>query len=71
MKGTRYSEEQIIRILRELEEGKRVSEVCRDYGVSEQASRIHICVHLMTGMERVYLLTQSRQGAKNCWRLLA
>ena len=35
-KGTRYSEEQIIRILKEVEIGTSVAEVCRKYGVSEQ-----------------------------------
>jgi putative transposase len=35
-KGTRYTEEQIIRILKECESGTSVSEVCRKYGVSEQ-----------------------------------
>jgi putative transposase len=35
-KGTRYKEEQIIRILKEVEGGGSVSEVCRKYGVSEQ-----------------------------------
>jgi putative transposase len=35
MKGKRYTEEQIIRILKEAESGKTVSEVCRQYGVSE------------------------------------
>ena len=36
MKGTRYSEEQIIRILKEVESGKSVAQVCREQGVSEQ-----------------------------------
>ena len=36
MKGKRYSEEQIIRILKEIESGKAVKTVCRDHGVSEQ-----------------------------------
>ncbi len=36
MKGKRYSEEQIIRILREVEAGKSVAQVCREQGVSEQ-----------------------------------
>jgi len=36
MKGKRYSEEQIIRILREVESGKSVAQVCREQGVSEQ-----------------------------------
>jgi putative transposase len=35
-KGTRYTEEQIIRILKDVEGGTTVAEVCRKYGVSEQ-----------------------------------
>lgn len=35
-KGTRYKEEQIIRILKEVESGTTVAGVCRQYGVSEQ-----------------------------------
>ena len=35
-KGTRYKEEQIIRILKEVEGGTTVAEVCRKYAVSEQ-----------------------------------
>jgi len=37
MKGKRYTEEQIIRILKEAEAGKPVSQVCREHGVSEQS----------------------------------
>ena len=37
MKGKRYSEEQIIRILREVEAGKPIAQVCREHGVSEQS----------------------------------
>ena len=37
MKGKRYSEEQIIRILRELDGGKALAEVCRQHGVSQQS----------------------------------
>ena len=37
IKGKRYSEEQIVRILKEVEGGKPVSEVCRAHGVSEQS----------------------------------
>jgi len=37
MKGKRFSEEQIIRILRELSGGKPIAEVCRVHGVSEQS----------------------------------
>ena len=35
-KGKRYKEEQIVRILKEVEGGKAVSSVCRERGVSEQ-----------------------------------
>jgi putative transposase len=35
-KGTRYKEEQIIRILKEVEGGASVAEVCRKYEVAEQ-----------------------------------
>ena len=35
-KGTRYKEEQIIRMLKEVESGMTVAEVCRQYAVSEQ-----------------------------------
>jgi putative transposase len=35
-KGTRYNEEQIIRILKEVETGTSVAEVCRRYEVAEQ-----------------------------------
>jgi len=37
MKGKRYSEEQIDRILKEVEKGKPVADVCREHGVSEQS----------------------------------
>ena len=37
MKGRRYSEEQIVRILKAVEGGKPVAEVCREHGVSEQS----------------------------------
>ncbi len=35
MKGKRYTEEQIIGILKEVDSGGGVSSVCREYGVSE------------------------------------
>jgi putative transposase len=35
-KGTRYTEDQIIRILKEVEGGTTMAEVCRKYVVSEQ-----------------------------------
>ena len=37
-KGIRYSEEQIIRILKELETGTAIAEICRRYGGSRADS---------------------------------
>lgn len=36
MRKGRYTEEQIIRVLKEQESGVKVSELCRKYGISEQ-----------------------------------
>jgi len=38
MKSTRYTEEQIIRILQKVESGKSVASVCRQYNVAEPRS---------------------------------
>ncbi|WP_411202392.1 IS3 family transposase [Vibrio vulnificus] len=35
MKKSRYSETQIVKILKEVEVGRKVSEVCREYGISD------------------------------------
>jgi putative transposase len=35
MKGKRYSEEQIIGILKEVDAGMKVMDVCRNYGISD------------------------------------
>lgn len=35
MKKSRYSETQIVKILKEVEAGRLVKEVCRDYGISD------------------------------------
>jgi putative transposase len=37
MPGKRHSEEQIVYALRQVEGGKKVSEICREMGVSPQA----------------------------------
>lgn len=36
MRKSRYSEEQIIRVLLEVESGRTVKEVCREYGIANQ-----------------------------------
>lgn len=35
MKRSKYSETQIVRILKEVEGGRMVKEVCREYGISD------------------------------------
>jgi len=41
MKRSRFSEEQIIGVLREQEAGMKVSEVCREHGISEPTMQRH------------------------------
>jgi len=35
MKKSRYSETQIVKVLKEVEMGKLVKDICRDYGISD------------------------------------
>lgn len=35
MKGKRYSEEQIVRVLKEAEAGAKTTDLCRKYGISD------------------------------------
>jgi len=35
MKRSRYTETQIVKILKEVEAGRKVNEVCREYGISD------------------------------------
>jgi len=37
MKRKRYSDEQIVRVLKEAEAGAKTSDLCRKYGMSEQS----------------------------------
>jgi hypothetical protein len=36
MRKSRYSEEQIIRVLRQVESGQKIRDLCRELGISEQ-----------------------------------
>ena len=35
MKKTRFTESQILKVLKEQESGKKVGEICREYGISQ------------------------------------
>lgn len=35
MKRSRYTETQIVKILKEVEAGRKINEVCREYGISD------------------------------------
>jgi len=35
MKKTRYTESQIIKVLNEVEGGRKVKDICREYGISD------------------------------------
>jgi putative transposase len=35
VRKSRYSEEQIIGVLREVEQGRKVADVCRDHGIAQ------------------------------------
>ncbi len=35
MKKTRYTESQIIKVLNEVEGGRKIKDVCREYGISD------------------------------------
>jgi putative transposase len=59
MKRKRYTEEQIIRILSEIESGQTVAETCRKYTVSESA--VYRWRQKYRGMDR-----QSYAASRNC-----
>ena len=47
MKKSKFTEEQIISILKEQEQGLKVAEICRKHGIAEQ--------HIVTGKQSVLL----------------
>ncbi|MFV1991747.1 MAG: transposase [Acidimicrobiales bacterium] len=63
MKGKRYPEEQIIRILGEVESGKTVASVCRQYGVSE--ATVHRWRSNYRGMDQPQLKRLKELEAEN------
>lgn len=63
MKSKRYTEEQIIRILREVEVGQSVAALCRQYGVSE--ATVHRWRSKYRGMDQGSLKRLKELGAEN------
>jgi putative transposase len=62
-KGKRYTEEQIIRILREVEAGKLITSVCRQYNVSE--ATVHRWRNKYRGMNQSQLRRLKELEAEN------
>ena len=52
-KGKRYTDEQIIRILRKVESGKAIASVCREYSISE--ATVHRWRNKYRGMDQSQL----------------
>ena len=63
MKSKRYTEEQIIRILQEVESGNPVASVCRQHGVSE--ATVHRWRSKYKGMDQASLKRLRELGAEN------
>jgi len=61
MPGKRQSEEQILYALRQIEGGKKVSEVCREMGVSQQAVYSWKRRHAGLGLHELRELRQLRE----------
>src|ERR687898_713629 len=73
MKSKRYTEEQIIRILQEVESGNPVATVCRQYGVSE--ATVHRWRSKYKGMDQASLKRlrelANRHQVYGCLRITA
>lgn len=66
MKKTKYSEEQIVRILKEVEAGAKVAETIRKYGISE--ATYYVWKSKYAGME-VTQLRRMKDLEAECARL--
>jgi putative transposase len=71
VKGKRYSEEQVLRVLKEIEAGKTIAAVCREQGLSEQTVYRWRSKH--AGMEEadVHRLRALREENRRLKRLVA
>jgi len=63
VKGSRYTDEQIVRILGEVNRGRPIAEVCRQYGVAE--ATVYRWRAKYRGMDRVQLRKLKRLEVEN------
>jgi len=64
VKGNRYTDEQIIRILGEVERGRSIAEVCRHYGVAE--ATVYRWRAKYRGMDKAQLRKLKQLEGENC-----
>jgi putative transposase len=66
-----HSEEQILRALRQAESGARVSEICREYGISDATFYIWKKKYVGLGLSELRELRQLREENGKLKRLVA
>ena len=71
MPGKRHSEEQIVYALRQVEGGKKVSEVCREMGVSQRAFYSWRPCHARLGLHELRELRQHREENRKLKEIVA
>ena len=71
MKGKRYSEEQIVYALRQVEAGRKPGEVCREMGVSEQTFYLWKKKYGGTGVSELRELRHLREENRKLKHLIA
>lgn len=71
MKRKRYGAEQIRAILKEIEEGNRVADTCRKYGVSEQSVYRWKSRHQANGAPEAHRVRQLEEENARLRRIVA
>ena len=71
MKKSRYTEEEILRVLREAESGETVVEVCRKHGISQQSFYLRKKKYAGLGLNELRELRQLREENNKLKRLVA
>ncbi|MBL6844630.1 MAG: transposase [Verrucomicrobiae bacterium] len=72
MQGIRYSTEEKIRILREVEgSGQTIEDVCRAHQISEQTSHQQEYYCSSKPYQQFVAIQQYRRKVEFCWRVIA